>query len=476
MPLSRSNETLTSSKLYILFLLADCDLFSNAKIARILRKHPPTTFSELQGLLNKKLIQQNSENEYFITSDGSDFLEKPAYQTVYYEALREHVKQLKEQPEPKGWNPRQSNIDRSITYFQSQLLYLFEKDEYLSNAKIARILRKQPPATYRELNSLVERNLLDKNNDGEYYLTSAGIDLIEKNVSNNIQCQKIQDFVHKLKSRYMLYSATALFATLFSMSKTSEVSAVSTSLETTSQISSETIPISTTSTISAKTKTGAISNMSASTKILVGVITALAIGGGTFGVVYTSSSNALLEMENLVTLANNQYENKQYEISFDTFSKVDRIFLSTEFSPDHVEHAEYLHMQSLTGMGSSLHSQSNFGQIKSLSEKSEEYYLYAIALYEGKHDTENAWLGRALNNIYEHPATSVDYCSLFDSVNSHMCQGEAYSYMYVTGKAPLEKAEEQFEMALDMAGSKQQKLKVQDDIGQIYKYYKLPSE
>ena len=43
-------------------------------------------------------------------------------------------------------------------------------------------------------------------------------------------------------------------------------------------------------------------------------------------------------------------------------------------------------------------------------------------------------------------------------------------------QAPLEKVQEQLEMALDMAESKQQKSKVQDDIDQIYNYYKLPPE
>ncbi len=48
--------------------------------------------------------------------------------------------------------------------------------------------------------------------------------------------------------------------------------------------------------------------------------------------------------------------------------------------------------------------------------------------------------------------------------------------MYVIEKAPLEKAEEQFNIALDMAGSEEQKLKIQDDINKIYEYYKLPTE
>lgn len=235
-----------------------------------------------------------------------------------------------------------------------------------------------------------------------------------------------------------------------------------------------TMPLSTTA--AATTKTSTSVSTSISTKALVGILATLVIGGGIFGGVYASSSNALLEMENLITLANAQYENKQYEASFDTFSKVDRIFLSTEFSLDHVEQAEYLHLQSLIGMGSSLQSQSNFGQIESFSEQSEEYYLHALTFYEGKHDTENAWIGRGINAIYETPEKTLEICALFDSINSHMCQGEAYAYMYVIEKAPLEKAEEQFEMASDMTGSEKQKSKVQSDIVQIYKYYKLPME
>ena len=316
----------------------------------------------------------------------------------------------------------------------------------MSNAKISKILRKYSSSTFRELNSLVSRNLLGKNKDNEYYLTSEGLELIEQNVSNNIQCEKIQNFVHNLKSKYMLYGATSLFVTLFGTSKPSQASAASSSA--TSSI------------------------LSVPTLKITGIIAIIAVGG-IFGGVYTNSYNALFEMENLVAIGNQQYENKQYETSFDTFSKIDKIFLSTEFSPDHNEHAEYLHLQSLMGMGSSLQSQSNFGQIQSFSEKSEEYYLYAIALYEGKHDTENAWIGRGINTIYETPGKSVELCSMFDSINSHMCQGEAYAYMYVTGKVPLEKVEEQFEISLDMAGSEKQKSKIEDDIDQIYKYYKL---
>lgn len=222
------------------------------------------------------------------------------------------------------------------------------------------------------------------------------------------------------------------------------------------------------------TKTGASVSTSTSTKALVGILATLVIGGGIFGGVYVSSSNALLEMENLITLANAQYENKQYDTSFDTFSKVDAIFLGTEFSPDHLEHAEYLHLQSLTGMGNSLQSQSNFGQIESFSKQSEEYYLYALAFYEGKHHAENAWIGRGINAIYETPEKTLEICAMFDSINSHMCQGEAYSYMYVIDKAPLEKAEEQFKIALNMAGSENQWVKIEKDISHIYNYYNLP--
>ena len=212
------------------------------------------------------------------------------------------------------------------------------------------------------------------------------------------------------------------------------------------------------------------------TLIVAVIITGVVVGGGVFGFMYLPSYNALQDMENLITLANSQYENNQYELSLDTFSKVEKIFLETQFSPDHFEHAGYLHMLSLTGMGNSFQSQSNFGQIESFSEQSEEYYLRVLVLYESKYDTENAWIGRAINAIYENPEKTLEICVMFDSINSHMCQGEAYSYMYVIGEAPLEEVEEQFEIALDMAGSESQKLKVQNDIDQIYEYYKLPTE
>ncbi len=73
-----------------------------------------------------------------------------------------------------------------------------------------------------------------------------------------------------------------------------------------------------------------------------------------------------------------------------------------------------------------LQSQSDFGKIKSFSEKSEEYYLYALVLYDGKHDTENTWLDRAINAIYETPEKSIEIRVMFDSVNSYMCQGDAF--------------------------------------------------
>ena len=207
---------------------------------------------------------------------------------------------------------------------------------------------------------------------------------------------------------------------------------------------------------------------------IMGIIAILVVGGS-LGSIYANSHNAITEMEYIIRYANEQYENEKFEISFNNFSKVEKVFENTKFSPDHLEYAENLHMQSLIGMGNSLQSQSDFGQIRSFSEKSEEYYLYAHVLYEGKYNTDDAWIGRGINAIYEAPEKALDYCSsLFNSVNSHMCQGEAYSYMYVIGEEPLEKAEEQFEMALNMAGSEKQKLNVKKDIAQIYKYYKLP--
>ena len=238
-------------------------------------------------------------------------------------------------------------------------------------------------------------------------------------------------------------------------------------------------------TANAELSSGSITSvlLSTSTLKIISIVTILSFGA-IFGSIYVNSYNSLLEMESLITDANKKHEsaqreglkfyNSQHDKILNTFSKVDKLFFSTQFSPDHIAYAEYLHLQSMIGMANSLQIQSNFGQIESYSDKSEEYYLYAITLYEGKHNTENAWIGRGINAIYETPEKTIEICSIYHSVNSHMCQGEAYSYMYVIDKAPLEKAEEQFEIALDKAESESQKLKIQDDIKQIYNYYKLP--
>ena len=93
--------TLLTSQLKILFLLEDCFPVSNAKIARILRKYPQTTFKDLKYLTNTEFIQQNMDQEYVITETGLDLINKSIYRTTYYEELREHIKKLKEKPEKK---------------------------------------------------------------------------------------------------------------------------------------------------------------------------------------------------------------------------------------------------------------------------------------------------------------------------------------------------------------------------------------
>ena len=143
---------------------------------------------------------KNSELEYFITGQGRELINSNQYKNPYYDELREHVKRLKENPEKKGWDPCQLDLG-GLTNAQSQLLYLFEKDEFLSNAKIARILRRQPSATHRDLTSLVNENHIEKNQDGEYGITSAGLELTQRNVSRNTRCELTRDFVLKLKAR-----------------------------------------------------------------------------------------------------------------------------------------------------------------------------------------------------------------------------------------------------------------------------------
>ena len=370
---------------------------------------------------------------------------------------------LKEKNEPIDDNFFKSNeilfvaeITKKISsiYISGTLKPMYDKT--LPSIKFEWILESLPIKSWTRLTMHIKAPSIKSLNQRWWAITPLGglsfIKLLEESMANTIPEAFADSIVNSPVSVTAITTETVK----------------STSSETISQVVSGTVGAPITSTITkTSTKTGISSGTSASTKVLVGIITALTIGGGIFGAVYASSSNALLEMEELITLANEQYEYKQYKSSFDTFSKADTIFLNTGFSPDHLEYAEYLHMQSLVGMGNSLQSQSNFGQIESFSEQAEEYYLYAITLYEGKHDTENAWIGRGINAIYETPEKTIEICSMFRSINSHMCQGEAYSYMYVTGKVPLEKAEEQFEMALDMAGSENQKLKVQDDIDEI---------
>ncbi len=208
--------------------------------------------------------------------------------------------------------------------------------------------------------------------------------------------------------------------------------------------------------------------------LIIGSVVALISAGLIVGVSVWASANALYDMEYLISMGNHQYEEKQYSQSYETFVKAKTIFDTNNWHSDHLKRGQYLHMLSIIGMGSSLQAQSNFGQIKSFSEESEVEYQNAIDLYEGKFNTENAWIGKAINAIYKHPEIALNYCSKFDSINSHMCQGEAYSYMYSIEKAPLEKAEEQFDIALDMTESSEQKGKIQTDIDNIRGYYNLP--
>ena len=197
---TKNKDDVSKLDVQILFALRDCSFLSNAKISRILRKHQPSTSRELISLKNKKLVQQNSELEYSITEKGLEEINKKEYRTEFYEELQEHIKRLKEHPEPKGWTPKDLDLD-GLTNAQCRLLYLFKHEEHLANAEIAKILNRHYPDTHDGLQFLLEKNLLEKNQDGEYNLTSKGHQQIKKNVSNNTICKLELQFVGQLKAR-----------------------------------------------------------------------------------------------------------------------------------------------------------------------------------------------------------------------------------------------------------------------------------
>lgn len=63
-------------------------------------------------------------------------------------------------------------------------------------------------------------------------------------------------------------------------------------------------------------------------------------------------------------------------------------------------------------------------------------------------------MNRPWNQCNISTGKALYYCSLFDSANSHMCQAEAYSYIYNTEKVLFEKAEGQFDTTLNRTKSK----------------------
>ena len=198
-----SNEKVPSLSEYdILMLLVlehETKYISNSLLARILRKYPTSTRRVLKDLKDHKLIRQNFLHKYKISKKGLDVIQGQRYDNSHYDKVRNLIKHLKNNPEKEGWKPSQFD-NGNLTLLESAILYLFEKNESLFNAEIARMFNKYPESTWKELDSLVQKNLLAKNEyDAGYHVTQKGLELIERNVSKNTLCKYIREYAINLK-------------------------------------------------------------------------------------------------------------------------------------------------------------------------------------------------------------------------------------------------------------------------------------
>ena len=93
-----------------------------------------------------------------------------------------------------------SNTKKQLTESQLKILFAIE-DGPKSNAKIAKILRSHQPATIRDVKLLVEKKLVEKNKELEYFITSYGLELIQEQTSKRVYCEELREFVIRLKNR-----------------------------------------------------------------------------------------------------------------------------------------------------------------------------------------------------------------------------------------------------------------------------------
>ena len=287
---------ISKSLLEILFLLSDDDTaVYNSKIARILRRHAPATARDLTNLKADELVEQNSELEYLITQKGRDLLQRPEYKTLYYDMLHEYVKQLKKRPEPKGWNPAQHLDMGGLTHVQADMLYLFEENDTLKNAKIARILRRHYSSTYTDLQNLADKGLLARNSDDEYLLTPSGRDLIQRNVSKNTRCEITRSFVLQLKARPERRGSWAMIvAGLASLGlmKSSSAYAAGTSTTVDKSAIPSAAPVATT-TATATAAAGTTSSIIGAKTALASIVTVILVTGGA---VYITDTDAFTDL------------------------------------------------------------------------------------------------------------------------------------------------------------------------------------
>jgi tetratricopeptide (TPR) repeat protein len=108
-----------------------------------------------------------------------------------------------------------------------KILFVLEDEISMSNAKIARILRKYPSVISPELRRLLDEKLVNQNDYQEYFITVEGLALIEKQISKKVYYEELREFVRRLKIRpekgidYRIVSIIFAFFGIIGLTKSS---------------------------------------------------------------------------------------------------------------------------------------------------------------------------------------------------------------------------------------------------------------
>ena len=273
----------------LLVLEHEAKYVSNSLIARILRKYPSGTRRVLRDLKRYRLVRQDFFHGYKISKKGLELIKGPKYNDSHYDKVRNLVKHLKDNPEKEGWRPSQFD-NGDLTLLESAILYLFEKEDSLFNAEIARMLDKFPESTWKELESLVQKNLLAKNEyDAGYHVTQEGLELIGRNVSKNILCKYIREYAISLKKDpterelcVVLIAGLTTLGLASSSTTTTAFAASSAPIAVTPVIVAPAATTTTTATATAATAGTATTVAISSKTVLASIVaTILVVGGGT---------------------------------------------------------------------------------------------------------------------------------------------------------------------------------------------------